>query len=404
MGSVSSESSKIEQILEYYIFQRKIKNQLNNINIKDNDDIKEGYLVNPDWIKEWKKMIGYNLIIKYFGNLSINDNKLDEYQLQYIKDSILKNNIYIDLNTSFLIRKKDFISIKEMVISKKNLENFVNKNTFDKLNLEKYASNEKIEYVFKSQMIIFFFEKNGIIKLLIHSLTPFKEINNLINLKYNFNDKNDYNNEKNFLKKESSNKILEKLLTLNIFEKPKFTFRRNFEIAFTIINEEENNNYYNPTYYQSKTILGNINDQNNINIGIKQPYEINFSLTTSPSFRGLDNVGATCYMNATLQCLANIKPITDYLLNPNKYNYLYENMGICKLTLKYIQVLIGLFCNESRIGSYRPEDFKKIISEYNPLFEGVKANDSKDLIIFLLEIINNELSDIHNKKYNIKFN
>jgi hypothetical protein len=190
-----------------------------------------------------------------------------------------------------------------MVISKQNLENFVNKNTFDKLNLEKYASNEKIEYVFKSQMIIFFFEKNGIIKLLIHSLTPFKEINNLINLKYNFNDKNDYNNEKNFLKKESSNKIIEKLLTLNIFEKPKCTFRRNSEIAFTIINEEENNNYYNPTYYQSKTILGNINDQNNINIGIKQPYEINFSLTTSPSFRGLENVGATCYMNATLQCL-----------------------------------------------------------------------------------------------------
>ena len=31
---------------------------------------------------------------------------------------------------------------------------------------------------------------------------------------------------------------------------------------------------------------------------------------------GLDNIGATCYMNATLQCLCNIKKLVDYF----KYN------------------------------------------------------------------------------------
>ena len=41
---------------------------------------------------------------------------------------------------------------------------------------------------------------------------------------------------------------------------------------------------------------------------------------------------------------------------------------------------------------------KKIISDFNPLFQGVQANDSKDLVIFLLEAINNELVKIHNKK------
>ena len=72
-------------------------------------------------------------------------------------------------------------------------------------------------------------------------------------------------------------------------------------------------------------------------------------------------------MNATLQCLANIKPITNYFLNPDKYSYLYSNFEICLLTLEYIQVLIGLFCNESRNGSYCPKYFKKTISEMNPL-------------------------------------
>ncbi len=48
------------------------------------------------------------------------------------------------------------------------------------------------------------------------------------------------------------------------------------------------------------------------------------------------------------------------------------------MTLQYIQVLIGLFCSDSIKGSYCPENFKKTISEFNPLFQGVKANDSKD--------------------------
>ena len=109
-------------------------------------------------------------------------------------------------------------------------------------------------------------------------------------------------------------------------------------------------------------------------------------------------------MNATLQCLANIRPVTESLLKPNKYQEIYNNPDLCRLTLEYCQVLIGLFCNNSNIGSYRPEEFKATIGELNSLFQGVQANDSKDLIIFLLETINMELVKLRNKKYNIKEN
>ena len=148
----------------------------------------------------------------------------------------------------------------------------------------------------------------------------------------------------------------------------------------------------------------NDNTNSNENNGIIEYHEINYNLINEVSYRGLENVGAPCYMNATLLCLANIKEVTRYLLDPNIYCYLYDNNSICPITLEYTQVLLGLYCNESRTGFYCPKNFKNIISEYNPLFSGVKANDSKDLIIFLLGIINKELVQIHNEKKGIKNN
>ena len=78
-----------------------------------------------------------------------------------------------------------------------------------------------------------------------------------------------------------------------------------------------------------------------------------------------------------------------------------NNQDICRLTLEYSQVLIGLFCDNSPIGSYKPEQFKATIGELNSLFQGVQANDSKDLIIFLLETLNSELVKLHIRTHNI---
>ena len=41
-------------------------------------------------------------------------------------------------------------------------------------------------------------------------------------------------------------------------------------------------------------------------------------------------------------------------------------------------------------------NLKKLLVEKNPLFQGVQANDSKDLINFLLEEMNNELKNFKN--------
>ena len=109
---------------------------------------------------------------------------------------------------------------------------------------------------------------------------------------------------------------------------------------------------------------------------------------------GLDNIGATCYMNATLQCLSNTKDINNYFLKKYKYKKNDENK---KLSNEFYIVIKNLWDKKRNNKSYSPNEFKKTISEMNYLFEGVQANDSKDLINFILEQLHTELNIISEK-------
>ena len=96
-------------------------------------------------------------------------------------------------------------------------------------------------------------------------------------------------------------------------------------------------------------------------------------------------------MNATLQCLANIGKLTKYLLKPERLrNILYKKTKY-ELTSEYIEVLQKIWL-DNNIEYYSPNNFKNKISEMNPLFAGIQANDSKDLILFLMETMHNELN------------
>ena len=397
-------NSKYNIFLSYYLFQKEIKKNLLNKNKEDNSKYQKGYFIHPDWVTHWKKIYNYEIVKNLFNNLNVQNDNLDKQQISYIEENMKKNNISIDTDSTLLIISHNYLPLTDL-ITQKSLENLFDKKTFSQFKINKNTTIENIEYIFKKQMIILCFEQYLTIRVLIHSLEPFKKINNLINLRIVSFNENIYERFKNNYKSQNSKKILEKFILLNIFESPCYTaYDYFYQECFKIINEEGNIIQYDEKSQLFTTKLSpNINN-NNIDNKIQSPQHINFDLAKRTSFRGLDNVGATCYMNATLQCLANIKALTDYLLNKDNYLLLSQNVDICKLTLKYAQVLIGLFCNEKITGSYCPEDFKQTISDLNPLFRGVKANDSKDLIIFLLEIFNNELVKIYKKKKNIKEN
>ena len=125
-----------------------------------------------------------------------------------------------------------------------------------------------------------------------------------------------------------------------------------------------------------------INEQRN-KIGELQQINQNSKILKS---KGLNNIGATCYMNATLQCLSNTKKLRDYFLN--KYSNAPNNL----MANEFNKLIINLFNEYDRKKSYSPNSFKEVLSKENPLFAGVQANDSKDLINFLLERLHQELN------------
>ena len=119
---------------------------------------------------------------------------------------------------------------------------------------------------------------------------------------------------------------------------------------------------------------------------------------------GLENIGATCYMNATIQCLCHVLNVKNYFKNRQSV-YTDTISNNCPLTLDFYKVVNNLW-KESYRGKkyYTPTDFKNRISIMNPLFRGIAANDSKDLILFLYETMHNEINKINQYAQNNNYN
>ena len=108
----------------------------------------------------------------------------------------------------------------------------------------------------------------------------------------------------------------------------------------------------------------------------------------TPIIIGLNNIGATCYMNSTLQCLSNTNKLTEYFLTKYKQN---PNRIMANV---YHKLLLNLWNREKNNKPYSPYEFKEVLSKENPLFAGIAANDSKDLINFLIERFHQELNEV----------
>ena len=103
-------------------------------------------------------------------------------------------------------------------------------------------------------------------------------------------------------------------------------------------------------------------------------------------------------MNATLQCLSNSKKLTEYFLD----NYQISSNKV--MANEFYKVLFNLWKRENNNKSYSPNSFKEVLSKENPLFQGIAANDSKDLINFLLERFHKELNVMNININNINNN
>ena len=145
---------------------------------------------------------------------------------------------------------------------------------------------------------------------------------------------------------------------------------------------------------------------NNIN-NIKFPsssIKIDFP---KPQLIGLQNVGATCCMNATLQCFCQIEDLVNYFkykpyINEDNSKY-KKNDELCLTTsFKYLvenlwpsvyDYINNKYNHKNSNNKYfAPYKFKETISKMNPLFAEVRKNNSKDLVVFIIMTLHEELN------------
>ena len=263
------------------------------------------------------------------------------------ENSNMKSNLdqQIIMHNQYKIKVENYIiNLKSKI---KDNESFINKNK-NKFNIKEEELNRKIKEVNKKE----------------------KEVNNKIEI---------LEDKENLIEEENKKLELNKKLNNDLIIK-------NRQLEKEINNKQ---NIYNNLNSKINNIQPKINKIKIKSIEITEP----ISLYKEPTKIGLNNIGATCFMNSTLQCLSQTEALTNFFLkNKNKNLILQNNWKDQKYQLAPIYLdLIKKLWATSGPKSFSPYNFMNIINNMNPLFKTGQAGDSKDFIIFVLEQLHKEL-------------
>jgi len=328
-----------EKLKFLYKMETYIENQIKSTPLKNIQNPDIYYLVNKNWMKEFKTFYDYDNIIKNKSNMK-NQKFPDNLNNSNYFNTELYNNSNVPINFEIVVKKNFDLILKEI-------------NDKNKIQLKlKYEFN-----IYLGDNKIFMQDNNNKFVYYIYSINN-KEYTLDYIIKFNQID-----NIKSFISKCEPNDKFENLIS-------KYGIKLSFEDDQNIIDDN----------YNSIGVLKNINSKQ-----VQGKKDPNHCL-------GLENIGATCYMNATIQCLCHVPNIKNYFQDKQSvFNDI--NNKQCELTKEFNKLVNNLWKEKSgNKNYYTPTDFKNCISKMNPLFEGIAANDSKDLIIFLYETMHNEIN------------
>jgi hypothetical protein len=119
-----------------------------------------------------------------------------------------------------------------------------------------------------------------------------------------------------------------------------------------------------------------------------------------PGLTGLNNLGNTCFMNSSLQCLSNTVPLSDFFIS-NEYmrDINAENpLGMKgKLAEEFAKLVKDLWGGQA--SAVAPREFKSKLEGFAPQFSGYQQHDSQELLAFLLDGLHEDLNRVKKKPY-----
>ena len=382
---------------------KKIKNLLDNLK-KENENLKN------------KEIESQNIINSMNSAQKEKDDKINDLNIKYktIQMELEKEkNVY---NKSILKESEESKKIyQNAMVEQDKLKKQLNEK--EKMVISLNEKIKKLEFLKNEEKVKFENECNIKRKELNEQISKKeKEINDKISFledKENMIDaenKNLINNKKQIeeLKKEYERLINENKKLENQFKEKQMRIIQNN----SNINQNQNSLSINVPSYQNNNYC-NINQRQIINQGFQNsiynpiPNRIPIPLPPKekdlleiykePTLIGLNNIGATCFMNSTLQCLSQTKSLTNYFLKGSKYNMIMnnniakQNKNLPQLTPVYLKLIKKLWDKNKKGTSFSPNEFMETVEKMNPLFKKGQAGDSKDFIIFILEQIHKEL-------------
>ena len=190
-----------------------------------------------------------------------------------------------------------------------------------------------------------------------------------------------------------------------LFEFNKGTYLKYPLNDFIQINKNNNNNFTNNIYQFNNNMQNNninFNDfnimNNMMNLNLNNQIKLNNNQINSfqkqqkvnifksgiiyPHQAGIQNIGQSKYMNATIECLSNIRRLSNNLLQ--KYGTFDSKEQ--PLSFAYSSFIYELFHTREKF--INPHLFKEILEI---LIKGNQVYDAKDLLIFIIETIHKEL-------------
>ena len=412
--------AKKTETQKYYLINKNLINQIKNDNdykiIKDlieENNFKEGEENNKKNILSLIKSLPEDYLDKYTKEIT---SKI-KYEQQMEPDIIqacycdeTNKSIFIydfDLFEEKVIKLfiDDLSKLKDYYLDCTLIEDKIIINYPDNLNGKKYISiigTINSEYDFETEYLLIFNDKNSQNNHMRTIKSGLSKYLNGLSL---------VNNSQPILKDDRNCEIV------GIIAKYDPTFQP--EINTTIIDNSSSKKDSKTTSVANNTTKNvsetssesnNAKDKSNLNLKADAS-SIRINFKDNPPLIGLQNIGATCYMNSTLQCLCHIEKFVDYF----KYNQQVLNIAKEKLSYSFKLLMDNLWPNNYKKGVsekfYVPQEFKEKISKMNPLFEGIAANDAKDLVNFIIMTLHLELNKVNdntnsnnNNFFNINLN
>jgi ubiquitin C-terminal hydrolase len=386
-----------KQFINNYYSEKELKNTKfikyytgnNNIIIEFEKNKEKRALMIRNFTKEENKIENKSFIILLEDRYLNEKNKLKLFR-KLLSSNKSDNNIIIPYR-AYIILLNEFE------------EKYEKKINIYKYNNEKYIEANEIVNNKNEELKNILLNKEKEIDDLINEINSIKKAsaieNNQINInniyyKKNIKEEDEIKklNKREKLIKEKEKEINNKIMFLeNKEEELEKMFKENNKIVDMNIYLNQKNQQLENEIKQNEIKLNEILSK--INKYNKEPEPIDSY--KNPTLIGLNNIGATCFMNATLQCLSQTRNLTNYFLKKDNQKKIYEkqnqNQNELQLCPVYLELIQNLWDKNNMNKSYSPNKFMNVIEEMNPLFKKGQAGDSKDFIIFILEQLHREL-------------